>query len=442
MSQSNLISRSLAVVAVAGISTLAFAPAAMAAGTVSTATATALSVSIAGNGAGTGPVTATNDGDGEKVSGDTELVGALPGNAVLDAGVAVQNPSATVSGQDGISWSCAGVAGDGGGVVETGDPECQIRPGQPVSLSLANLNLGTNVLDADSAIGSALNGTPLKTLLEGIPDGLNTLTGAVGDAIADTPLALSIGGSLGAIEARCYADPYAASGTATIVNTAGSGDTPITLKVGDQQLTLLNLPANPPPNTTLKSGPVITDTVIGALQTELNTALTNETSGPLAALGDALGDINDAVVRQLITQLQPVLDAVNDNLLQVNLNTQARSDDGRKIEVTALDLQVLPAAAQAIGSSAIEVKAGQVSCGPNARVGSTGNPGTESPNGNAGSDVSGSSGQEVLPTKVTAGAELASSGLDNARATVLGATGALLLLAGAGSLMRRRFSRL
>jgi hypothetical protein len=352
---------------------LAAAPA-FAADPDSQATAQSLQLSIAGNSGISQIVTASNDGTTQtknNASTIPTIAGVLPGNNTIGAGVAPQDAGANA---DGTSYACAGIAGTGGGIVHTGNTSCNIN-GAPLTLTLGSLNLGSVTLDPSSALGAALaqnGGGALTALLDQLVQTVQgSLLAPVTQAVASTPLNISLGGTLSAIEATCKATPTSATGAAHLVDTqGGSANTPITATVAGQKLTLLDLPANPPANTHLLVNlDTVTQTVTNALKTELTNAL----SGPLAPLGPVatalnttLGTLQTSVIDQLVKQLQPVLQPLQQNVLDVTLNKQVASDGGRKIDVTALDLQVLPAASSFTGSSLVSGQIGEVTCGPNA----------------------------------------------------------------------------
>jgi hypothetical protein len=428
-----------AVFGAAALTTLGVAPA-FAAPVVSQASAQSLQLTIAGNGAVTQVVTATNDGTEENTDNSTvpTLADLLPGNSLLGAGVA---PQAAGANSDGTSYACAGIAGTGGGIVTVGDTACNLE-GQPLTLDLATLDLGSVLIGDQSALGSALNQIPgIGNLLQTLGINLDELVDQIVGAVGPTPLGeLSIGGSLSAVQAMCTATPEAASGDTTLVDTSGgSADIPITLTLPglQQPLVLANLPANPAVNQKVVTGlDGVTQTLIDALTVQINTMV----RGELAQLNlgpTLLQPIQEQVVEVLVEQLQPLLQPLEDNILDITLNQQVPGDDGRSIEVTALDLQVLPAAAQFTGSSLVSGQIGKVSCGPNGRVPAAADEPTPAPTpapepGPQGGDRPGE--QPVVPTAVDSG-----QGGDSTRAmVVLGATGALLATAGGAGLMAYR----
>jgi hypothetical protein len=411
-----------AIIGAATVSTLAIAPA-FAAATVSQATAQSLTLSIAGNSVIAQETTATNDGADETVTDNSTvptLADLLPANNLLGVGVA---PQAAVANPDGTSYACAGIAGTGGGIVKVGDSACHLN-GEPLTIDLAHLDLGNIILGTDSALGSAL--APLSVILEPLGIALTQVVTALSDGLAGTPLGeISIGGSLSAIEASCQADPDAATGDTRLVDSSGgSNATPIsvTLPGVAEPIVLLNLPANPPKDThVVVDLDVVTQTLIDALEVELDTAVGGALSG--LGLGVLLQTVQDQVVTVLVQNLQPLLQAIQDNLLDITLNHQVSSEGGRKIEVTALSLEVLPAAAQFAGSSLISGEIGKVSCGPNSRVVTP--PTTPTPTDN----------NPQPPTVVDSGVR---GQADHTARDVLTATAALMLLAGTAGLIGYR----
>ena len=429
-----------AVIGATALSALAVAPAFAAAAT-SQATAQSLNLAIGGNTAISQKVTATNDGTTEtKNSANTlpTIASVLPGNNLISAGVAPQQADAN---SNGTSFACAGIAGQGstGAVVSTGRKSCDID-GSPLTIDLAHLDLGHVILGSDSALGNALKPIidPLNTgLLDGV---INQVVAAVTSGLQGTPLGqVKVGGSLSAIEGTCAANPDKATGTAHLVDSSGgSNATPIgvTIPTGTgsatQTLSLLNLPANPPPNThVLVNLDTVTATLLDAIKVELRTALGGALSslaGPGQPLEGLLTQVQTALIVPLVANLQPLLQQLQANILDITLNKQSTGHNGRSIDVTALDAQVLPAAQQFTGSSLISGQLGRVTCGPNTRAdasqGSASNP--KNPKNNHNPHV---------PTVVDSGLR---GHEDHTARNVLGATAALMLLAGTAGLVGYR----
>ncbi|HET7684364.1 MAG TPA: hypothetical protein VFK34_11925 [Marmoricola sp.] len=417
----------------AALSSLAIAPA-FAATTVSQATASAINLSIGGQSAYSGKTTATNDGTEETKTGVAQPPISVLGNqGLLNVGVLTQESTAQVSGNAGVSAACAGVAGNGGStspLANVGDSSC-ITPGEPVGISIANLDLsGVVVIDPASALGPLAEANPV---LEQI---LSAITQPLSEAIGETPLGdLALGGSFGAVEAICQARPGTASGDANIVDTNGGDDsTPITLTLpGQEPVVLANLDAHPAPNTHI---PVnlddATEAILGAVQTELETALAEAgTTGPLAPLAALPEALQTQVIEALVDATRDqLLQPLQDNILDITLNKQVPFPATDRIDVTALDLQLLPAAKQFAGDSLVSLQLAEVTCGPNSTLAPAANP---SPSPEPAPQPGPDKGTPTLPTSVDSGA-----GGNSNTGVILGATGALLLVAGATGLLGYR----
>jgi len=346
--------------AVAGtlsVAVLAAGPA-LAAGTFSQATAQSVILTIGGKSVISQKVSATNDGTKETANNSStipNLAGVLPQNTLTGVGVA---PAEAHAFPNGTSFACAGVAGTGSGIVEVGEKSCDIKAGKPVTIGLGNLNLGSTGIDPTTALGA------LDPVIKAIiaPVQANLIT-AISNALKNTPLDIKLGGTLSAIAAQCSANPSAATGTANLV---GSG---LSATIGGQTLNLVTLPSQPKPNqaiTTDLSG--VSQILVNDVKAELN----GLASGPLSGLnvatlpiGTTLQTLQDSVISVLVAQLKPLTDALNQYVLSGTLNKQVSSAGGRQIQVTALELNVLPAAAQFTGSALVSGDIGQVTCGPN-----------------------------------------------------------------------------
>ncbi|MGN6722959.1 MAG: hypothetical protein ACTHJM_10130, partial [Marmoricola sp.] len=356
-----------AAVGVVSVAVLAAGPALAASAPVSQATAQSLNLAIGGTKVVGQQVSAVNNG-GKSTVTDTStipnLVSALGSNNLLGIGVALQSATAKA---DGTSFACAGVAGKGSsGLVNVGNKGCDIN-GAPMTINLSNLDVGSTLLDPTGAISGAIAATPVGGLLNTLLKQLQAnLISSLSSALK--PLGVSLGGSLSAIEGTCSATPTAATGAAHLVDTqGGSNNTPVTLNVAGQKLTLLDLPANPKPNTKLIADlKGTTQMLTDALQTEVKNALAN---GALAGLAPVLASAQTAILDQLTTQLKPLTDALSKYVIEADLNTQVSSDAGRKIDVTAFDLHVLPGATAVTGFDLANVLVGRVTCGPNTKPG-------------------------------------------------------------------------
>ncbi|WP_203338219.1 hypothetical protein [Nocardioides limicola] len=360
-----------AATAAAALTILTVAPAHAA--IVSQSTANALTLGIAGNEFDSGTVQATHDGTSESVTGETNpTVGLLDGQDLLQLSVLAQEATARVlQNGDGNSFACSGVAGEGGAVVEVGDSSC-IAPGEPISVSLANVDLSNaDLFNVQSALA------PLNAIGDPLIDALlGPLTSALADAIGDTALGeIGLFGSLGAVEARCVALPGSAEGTANIVD----GDIYLQIPGGDR-INLVSLPANPAPNTEVL---VQIDDVVNVLLDGVEQQVANMLDGALAEVNNALlNPLRDLLLDELLEQLNegllPLTSALQDNLLKVVLNKQSAS--AGYIEVTGLSLEVLPAAIEFIDAPLVNAEIANVTCGPNGRFAPpTGPEGPEEP---------------------------------------------------------------
>ena len=427
-----------AIIGVTTVSAFAIAPAFAAAAT-SQSSAQSLQLSIAGNSAVSQKITASNNGTTE-TRNDTSTVPTLAdlitGNNAIGVGVAPQDAHANA---DGTSFACAGLAGPGGGIAYVGKKSCNID-GDVLSLNLGTLNLDlVHLLGTEGAISGPLNQL-LAPILQnlGLAAQLDAVVGQITDALADTPLGdISITGGLSAVEAACTANPDAATGTSKIVDTNGDQTIPIAVTIpngngGTQTLDVANLDVDvaPKPGGTdvLVNLDTITAALFDALSDELDTAL-----------GGALADLNNAVIKAALQAVQnslivPLVNALNDsdvlqqlsdNVLKLVVNDRTFGDGGRSVEVTTLKVGVLGAAQAFTGSALVSGQIGHVTCGPNTRATAT----PEEP-----SNPNNPSTPHV-PTVVDSGM---AGHADHTARNVLGATAALMLLAGTAGLLGYR----
>ena len=344
--------RSGALLAAAGLALLPTA-AQSADAIVAQSGANALTLSIGGSPFSTGSTTAVHNGKKQTKNGEVQPpISVLKNQGLLNVGALVQDAETDVTNRKGSSEACAGVAGNGAGVATVGDSSC-ITPGDPVGISIANLDLtDAVVIDPASALG------PLSALNPILSQILGPLTSAISDGLA--PLgATGLGGTLGAVESRCTADVNGAAGSANIV------DTTLGLDVAGTSIDLVQLPANPPPNTkVLTDLDAVLTTVLDALSVDINNTL----DGFAAPLQAVIDPIQDQIVDALIGQIAPQLAPLEDNILDITLNKQTFSAGGKQILVTAIDLKLLPAAAQFGFDSLVGAEIASVTCGPSGRV--------------------------------------------------------------------------
>jgi hypothetical protein len=425
--------RLCAVIGAAAVSTLAVAPA-FAAAPVSQATAQSINLKIAGNDVISQNTSAVNDGSTEAVVDDNtlpSLVGLIPGNNALSAGVGVQKAQAN---KNGTSFACAGVAGTGGGLVTVGNSACKVD-GKPLTLGLGDLNLDlTHLLGGEGAISGALNNAlgPVVAQLGGQLDNvLSQLTGSLADAGLD----IGISGGLSAIEATCKADPTAAVGKPEILDTSGDHTIPITLHLpNNTNLVVANLDVSmaPKPGGTdvVVHLDLATQAVIDALSTQITTMLGGAVAGLDAVIKQIVQPLQNALIKPLVDALQPALQAISDNILKIVVNDVTPGDGGKSVTVNTLKVEVLGAAKQFTGSALVSGTIGHVTCGPNRAPTVTPPTTPENPQNPNSPEV---------PTVVDSG--VAGHGDHTAR-NILLATGALMLLAGSAGLVGFRRSLL
>ncbi|SDS26213.1 hypothetical protein SAMN04488570_1488 [Nocardioides scoriae] len=362
------------------LTTLAAAPAG-AATVLSRAEANAATVSIAGNDQGTGTAGATYDGDTETRTGQTQPTSPFP-QQFVDLGVLTQQATAG----DGFSAACAGVAGNGGGVVQIGDGSC-LTPGDTVTGSLSDISLAGLGLEPPAQLPLPAELTPLLEAVSGGRAQLDAILaqalGSVDEAVGPLGLALRFD----AIEGRCRVEGGSPSGSASIANAS------LVLSGGGRQLQVVDLPADPGPNTEVTTDlSQVVALVLDAATTQLRNGLDGAT-GPLAT---AIAPFRDQIVAGVRDNLDGQLAPLRDAVLSVVLNEQ-RNPTADSIEVTALHASVLPAAASAVGASLADVRIGNADCGP---AGSA--PQVEAP-----AAAPKPQGVPKIPTAVSAGVESA-----------------------------------
>ncbi|MFL6156598.1 MAG: hypothetical protein ACJ72D_10920 [Marmoricola sp.] len=399
-----------AIAGAAAVSMLAIAPTFAAAAPVSQATASGLTLGILGNPLSTGTVKATNDGTTETKTGQVNPpISVLNSQSIVKAGVVAQEAKASVTGDNGTSAACAGLAGQGATIAEVGDSSC-LTGGNAVDLDLGNIDLTkVVVINPNSVLGplSALNGL-LGNLLAPV-------TTALSGALANTPLngvGLSVG--LGVTEARCTATPTALTGAANI----GDIKVDLNLPAPVGKINLVTLPIQPDhPNTPDVNVDLtsLTTPLLNAIQAQLSTAL----NGVLDPANVLVKAVRDQILATVLPQLSSALAPLTTQILSLKLWQEDRT--ANTIDVKALQLKVLPALATAGVSSLASLDIGHVTCGPNGKR--TVNPPTTTP----------TDGPPDVPTVVDSGV----NGSNTAR-DVLTATAALMLLAGTAGLIGYR----
>lgn len=424
-----------AIIGAAAVSTLAVAPAFGAAAT-SRASAQSVELSLGGSSVVSQEITATNNGTTETrndASTVPTLADLLTGNNAIGAGVAPQDAHANT---DGTSFACAGLAGTGGGIAYVGDSACDVDAGQPLTLNIGSLDLDlVTLLGSQGAITGPL-GEALQPITGELGEALDGVLAELTGSLADTPLGqISLNGALSTVAADCTANPSAAQGGAEILDSSGDRQIPIrvtlpTAEGGTQTLNLVDLDValEPRPGgyNLLVNLDDITEALFAAIEGQVATAVGGAISDLNALLHPLFTDVIQAqIVEALVDALRDdLLQALSDNLLEVVVLDRTFGDAGRSVDVTALRVNVLGAAEQFAGAALIEGTVGHVTCGPNTRATDTPNP--PEPNSPNLPDV---------PTVVDSG--VAGDGGGTAR-IVLGATAALMLLAGTAGLIGYR----
>ena len=431
------------------VAALAAGPA-MAAAPVSQARANGLNLELAGNKLISGETLATNNGK-QPGAGDVridntlpQVAGALPGTNVAGLGVVLQDAWAD---KDGNSAACAGAAGQGSGLVAVGNKRCDVKGNQTATLDLATLDLGNLVANPDSIVGQVVNAIPGINPIAGTLQ--DALVGPLTSALSSTLGNVGLTGSLGAIAGMCYATPDSATGSATIA------DSHLGLTLGNQKLTLVDFPANPDPNThVLTNLDKVTQVVLDAVTTQVSNMLDEplgsipDDGSPLAqlakllnplgtltgTLGDALKllvpNLQKSLITPLVNALQPLLDPLEKNVLDITLNKQPVPQKAKTFETTALDLQVLPALKQFTGgSSLVGGTIGHVLCGPNSRLAGP----SQSPSPSESPSNPTHNPSNHIPTNVDSGL-----GGNSHANEILAAVAALLALTGAGGTLAYR----
>ena len=403
---------------------------------IAQATGTAVSVTLAGSGTDSDAYTSRIDytGTRDNTGSNRPLLTALGGQDFLSAGTLAQDATTAVRNGVGTSAACAGLAGDGATLVSAGDGNC-LRGGETLSLGVGSLDFSKLTVvqsglfqGVDSQIETAL--APYqKQLTQALSDGLTQVV----DALGDPALHLD----LGAVQSHCTADGRTVSGASNLANVGAWVNIPTVGRVD-----LVKLPVNPAPNThvvTDLSG--VVDALAKPLKQNLGSTLPNALDsipGLGAALKPVLAQLRvglDQVTRTLeqnvLDQLSSQLAPLQDNLLDITLNKQQRG--AGSIEVTALDLAVLPVARQFVDGDALHLTVGTSSCGPNRAVSARPTtPQTAKPAARA---------PEHVPTVVTAGyadASDADSPMTAGRAALFGL---LVLVAGGSGLTAYRRAR-
>jgi hypothetical protein len=348
--------RFAAVIGAVTIGVVAAAPAIAA--TDNQAGANAVFISIAGQGQGTGNVTASYSDGKETTSGNSQPAFPDPtGQQFITGGVLAQEATA----KPGFSAACAGLAGDGGSVLNIGDSSC-LEPGDLVTGSFGSFDPSTLIPDASSIPTDQLP-AQVQDALGQITNGAQTLTDAINGALDQAKQQFGDGGlvaNLDAIEGRCTAGDGGPRGTSTLTDASLSFNIP-----GQDPITVLTLPVHPKPNTHVFTN--LSD-VMNAILDAVDADLTESLQGNASPLTQLTAEVRSQIVSQVHSQVESQLKPLEDNLLDITLNQQVHPTPD-SIKVRALDVQVLPAAkAQLDGSSLVNLQIGNAACAPVART--------------------------------------------------------------------------
>lgn len=347
----NLIRGGAAVLASSAIVIAVAAPGSAATTPIAYSDSNALNLSLLGSPISTGTVVSTTDGKTTTTTGNTLPTIQALGNQQLipSTGVLVQNSKATMSGLDGVSQSCAGLAGSGGQVVAVGNGDC-IKGGQQLQLNAGSVALGGLQISNAGILAPITNAIQpaLQPILTPL---LNALSSTLSSTLTALPVQLSL--NLGAVSAWCTATPTSVAGNG---NVAGAS---LVATVAGKAIKILDLPVNPAPNTHVLTN---LDKVVAAVEAGLVTQLDNELLGATNALTPVIQNVLTTINQNLIAQIAPQLAPLETNILDGVLNAQTKTAAPHPtIAVTALDLKILPVA----GNNGIDLRVGKVDCGPN-----------------------------------------------------------------------------
>ena len=300
--------------------------------------------------ADTGRYTATYNGKKTVNSGTNKP--ALPllagDQQLLSVGVFAQDAAATLQNGTAYSGACSALAGKGATLVAIGDGSSCVKPGEAVTVNLAELDLQklgatTDYLLNDESKDFHVKLGPVNDLVQTVVSGVLTKVGG-----------LSVGVDLDAAESTCMAQGTEFKGktqlknAAVTVNVPGKGD----IKVAD-------LPANPKKNTTVVPDlSPVTDAVLGRVDTLLQSGLKKD-----VGLGDMSVSIRVDLIEHIKEQLAVLLKGLETDLVKLTLNKQDKT--AKSLEVSALDINVLDAVKKVGAPTAAKVAIGTSTCGTN-----------------------------------------------------------------------------
>jgi hypothetical protein len=298
----------------------------------------------------TGRYTATYNGKKTVNSGTNKP--ALPilkgDQQLLSVGVFAQDAAAALQNGTAYSGACSALAGKGATLVAIGDGSSCVKPGEAVTVNLAELNLEklgatTDYVLNDQSKSVHVKLGPVNDLVQTVVSGVLTKVGG-----------LSVGVDLDAAESTCMAQGSDFKGktqlknAAVTVNVPGKGD----IKVAD-------LPANPKKNTTVVPDlSPVTDAVLGRVDTLLQSGLKSK-----IAPGVLDVSIRVDLIEHIKEQLAVLLKGLESDLVKLTLNKQDKT--AKSLEVSALDIKVLDAVKKVGVPTAAKVAIGTSTCGTN-----------------------------------------------------------------------------
>ncbi|TQL70085.1 hypothetical protein FB381_4011 [Nocardioides albertanoniae] len=315
------------------------------------ASSVALSVDLADKAkVDTGRYTATYNGKKTVNSGTNKpALPLLKGNKeLLSVGVFAQDAAAALQKGTAYSGACSAVAGKGATLVAIGDGSSCVKPGEAVTVNLAELNLNklgatTDYLLNDESKDVHVKLGPVNDLVQTIVAGVLTKVGG-----------LSVGVDLDAAESTCMAQGTDFKGKTKLknavvkVNVPGKGD----IKVAD-------LPTNPKKNTTVVPDlSPVTDAVLGRVDTLLQSGLKTK----LAPAGIDVS-VRVDLIEHIKEQLAVLLKGIETDLVKISMNKQDKT--AKSLEVSALDIKVLDAVKKVGAPTAANVAIGTSTCGTN-----------------------------------------------------------------------------
>ncbi|MFE6649918.1 hypothetical protein ACFVJS_25380 [Nocardioides sp. NPDC057772] len=298
----------------------------------------------------TGRYTATYNGKKTVTSGTNKpTLPLLAGEQqLLSVGVFAQDAAAALKNGTAYSGACSALAGKGATLVSIGDGSSCVKPGEAVTVNLAELDLEklgatTDYLLNDESKDFHVKLGPVNPLVQNVVSGVLAKVGG-----------LSVGVDLDAAESTCMAKGTKFKGdtqlknAAVTVNVPGKGD----IKVAD-------LPADPKKNTTVVPDlSPVTDAVLGRVDTLLQSGLKKN-----VGLGDMSVSIRIDLIEHIKKQLAVLLKGLETDLVELTLNKQDKT--AKSLEVSALDIKVLDAVKKVGAPTAAAVAIGTSTCGTN-----------------------------------------------------------------------------